>query len=124
MSIPCELDTDGNPTDHDAQETSRAEEVADRQEQLCVAATCLGERQPAYEGKKKADTCRRSTTAVERNAGRFEFAVAQAGIGICGPTTETSGIGAIAHCGAAVPEASAASRAQRRSKPAGVQMSR
>ena len=42
---------------------------------------------------------------------------------ICGPTTVTSGIGCSAHCGAWTPAASAAMRAQWRSKPAGVQTS-
>ena len=42
---------------------------------------------------------------------------------ICGPTTVTSGIGCIAHRGGSTPAASAAIRAQWRSKPAGVQTS-
>jgi hypothetical protein len=42
---------------------------------------------------------------------------------ICGPTTVTSGIGCSAHCGGSTPAASAAMRAQWRSKPAGVQRS-
>ena len=42
---------------------------------------------------------------------------------ICGPTTVTSGIGCSAHCGGSTPAASAAMRAQWRSKPAGVQTS-
>jgi hypothetical protein len=43
---------------------------------------------------------------------------------ICGPTTVTSGIGCRAHGGGSTPAASAAMRAQWRSKPAGVQTSR
>ena len=42
---------------------------------------------------------------------------------ICGPTTVTSGIGCSAHPGGSTPAASAAMRAQWRSKPAGVQTS-
>ena len=48
----------------------------------------------------------------------------QACAAICGPTTVTSGIGCSAHCGGSTPAASAAMRAQWRSKPAGVQTSR
>jgi hypothetical protein len=47
----------------------------------------------------------------------------QACAAICGPTTVTSGIGCSAHRGGSTPAASAAMRAQWRSKPAGVQTS-
>jgi len=47
-----------------------------------------------------------------------------AGAAIGGPTTVTSGIGCSAHCGGSIPAASAAVRAQWRSKPAGEQISR
>jgi hypothetical protein len=46
-----------------------------------------------------------------------------ASVAICGPTMVTSGIGCSAHGGGSTPAASAAMRAQWRSKPAGVQTS-